>query len=133
MDENLPLIAPGTIIPKQETENMEVHSHHMHHSPEKKIWQYFYEFLMLFLAVFCGFLAENWREHMVEHQREKQYIQSLIADLKSDQQVLSRHIAQVNTGILMMDSMISILNSPLQIAEHTGQLYYLPITELLIS
>jgi hypothetical protein len=39
---------------------------------------------MLFLAVFCGFLAENQREHMVEHKREKQFIQSLINDVRLD-------------------------------------------------
>ena len=39
---------------------------------------------MLFLAVFCGFLAENQREHMIEHNREKQYINSLINDLQLD-------------------------------------------------
>jgi len=33
---------------------------------------------MLFLAVFAGFLAENQREHIVERQREKQYMQSLV-------------------------------------------------------
>lgn len=47
-----------TINPIQETENMEVH-HHAHHEHGKKNWKsYFWEFLMLFLAVFCGFLAE---------------------------------------------------------------------------
>ena len=39
---------------------------------------------MLFLAVFCGFLAENQREHMIEHKREKQYIHSLIQDIGKD-------------------------------------------------
>ena len=39
---------------------------------------------MLFLAVFCGFLAENQREHMVEHQREKKYISSLVKDVELD-------------------------------------------------
>ena len=39
---------------------------------------------MLFLAVFAGFLAENQREHYVEHQREKQYIRSMIEDLQTD-------------------------------------------------
>lgn len=39
-------------------DNMEVH-HHTHPSHGKKTWkEYFWEFLMLFLAVFCGFLAE---------------------------------------------------------------------------
>ena len=80
---------------------------------------------MLFLAVFCGFLAEYQLEHVIEHQREKQYIQSLVADLKSDQQVLSQHILHVNNGIAMMDSVITILNTPLVIANNTGHLYYL--------
>ena len=61
---------------------MEVHHHS--HTARKKWAHYFWEFLMLFLAVFCGFLAENQREHYVEHQREKQYIHSLINDLSTD-------------------------------------------------
>ena len=35
---------------------METHAHHLHKAPEKNFWHYFYEFLMLFFAVFCGFL-----------------------------------------------------------------------------
>ena len=103
---------------------MEVHSHS--HSHGKKNWKsYFWEFLMLFLAVFCGFLAENIREHSVEQHREKQYIQSLIADLKSDQETLSLHILHLQTGLSRMDSVITILNTPLTIADNTSNLYYL--------
>jgi len=61
---------------------MEVHAHS--HTSRKKWTHYLWEFLMLFLAVFCGFLAENQREHMIEHKREKQYINSLINDLQLD-------------------------------------------------
>jgi hypothetical protein len=61
---------------------MEVHAHT--HTARKKWTHYFWEFFMLFLAVFAGFLAENQREHFVEHQREKQYAQSLYSDLKLD-------------------------------------------------
>ena len=61
---------------------MEVHSHA--HSPRKKWTHYFWEFLMLFLAVFCGFLAENIREHRVEKGRAEQYILSFYSDLKRD-------------------------------------------------
>jgi len=61
---------------------MEVHHHS--HTSRKKWTHYFWEFFMLFMAVFCGFLAENEREHYVEHQREKQYIRSLINDLATD-------------------------------------------------
>jgi len=50
---------------------MEVHHHS--HTSRKKWTHYFWEFFMLFLAVFCGFLAENEREHYVESKREKIY------------------------------------------------------------
>jgi len=109
---------------------MEVH-HHSHtadpdsHRGKKKWTHYLWEFLMLFLAVFCGFLAENLREHQVEHQREKQYIKSLVADLKSDQQILSQHILHLKTGLSMMDSVITFLNTPSLINGNTGKLYYL--------
>jgi hypothetical protein len=61
---------------------MEVHQHT--HTPRKKWTHYLWEFLMLFLAVFCGFLAENQREHYVEHQREKKYMKNLVYDLAQD-------------------------------------------------
>ena len=46
---------------------------------------------MLFLAVFCGFMAENFREHQIEHKREKEYITSLIKDVELDQHHFSYH------------------------------------------
>jgi len=39
---------------------------------------------MLFLAVFCGFLAEYKLEHVIERQREEKYAISLLEDLKKD-------------------------------------------------
>ena len=80
---------------------MEVH-HHAHPAPgHKKKWShYFWEFLMLFLAVFAGFLAENQREHYVEHQREKQYIRSMIEDLQTD----TLNLDEVITGLMRKSS-----------------------------
>jgi len=60
---------------------MEVH-HHTHHP--KKWKEYLTEFLMLFLAVTLGFLAENMREHQIEKERERQYMESFVVDLESD-------------------------------------------------
>ena len=61
---------------------MEVHAHT--HSPRKKWTHYFWEFLMLFLAVFCGFIAENIREHKVEQQRAKQLAKNLYKEIYID-------------------------------------------------
>ena len=70
--------------PKEETEKMESHPTRTRHNTGKRGWNYFYEFLMLFLAVFCGFLAENWRENLSEHHREMVFIKSIVEDIKSD-------------------------------------------------
>src|SRR5688500_5955845 len=88
---------------------MEVHHHS--HTPRKKWTHYFWEFIMLFLAVFCGFLAENKREHMIEHQREKQYMRSMIEDLKSDTAMHRTNRMLRQSRIAMIDSVISILIS----------------------
>jgi hypothetical protein len=72
---------------------MEVHAHtHIPTSREKKWTHYFWEFLMLFLAVFCGFLAEYQLEHVIENQREKKYAVSLLEDLINDTADLNRDI-----------------------------------------
>ncbi|WP_460561686.1 hypothetical protein [Ferruginibacter profundus] len=120
-------IAQQSEIQNQQSEidNMEVH-HHTHPGHGKKTWkEYFWEFFMLFLAVFCGFLAEYQLEQTIEHHREKQYIESMVADLKSDQDVLSQNITWVKNGIAMMDTLTTILNTPSQIADRTGELYFL--------
>ncbi len=61
---------------------MEVHSHT--HTPRKKWTHYFWEFLMLFLAVFCGFLAEIIREHQVENERAKTLAKNLYKEIVAD-------------------------------------------------
>jgi hypothetical protein len=76
---------------------MEVHAHT--HTERKKWTHYLWEFLMLFLAVFCGFLAENWREHYVEHQREKQFAKQVLADLRADSVFFVKRMTSMN-GIL---------------------------------
>ncbi len=80
---------------QQNNENMEVHHHgHVH---EKKKWkEYLFQFIMLFLAVFLGFLAEFQLEQTIERHREKEYIISMIEDAKTDTANLQRSIT-INT------------------------------------
>ena len=85
---------------------MEVHQHT--HTPRKKWSHYFWEFLMLFLAVFCGFLAENQREHIVEKHRAKEYAASLLSDMRLDTGELRRGISVTRFTISCIDSIISI-------------------------
>lgn len=61
---------------------MEVHTHT--HTERKKWTHYLWEFLMLFLAVFAGFLAENQREHYVENERAKALAKNLYKEIYAD-------------------------------------------------
>ena len=101
---------------------MEIHQHT--HTPRKKWTHYLWEFLMLFLAVFCGFLAEYQLEHKIEKDRELQYIRSLYEDLKENDKMFSQVLIAQRNRINMMDSMINMLNYPGSIRGKEGLLYY---------
>ena len=102
---------------------MEVHHHP--HVEKKNFKEYFLEFLMIFLAVTMGFFAESIREHLADNSKEKQYINSMIADLKGDtaglRDVINANIKKVS-GI---DTMVSLLNKPSLIMDEEKQLYIL--------
>lgn len=115
-------------IANQDNKNMEVH-HHAHHdhgsvSHQKKSWKsYFWEFMMLFLAVFCGFLAEYQLEHVIEHNREKQFVRTFIEDLETDTATISRVLAFRQTKMEKMDSLMLLLSSQL-IRGYENDLYF---------
>jgi hypothetical protein len=95
---------------------MEVH-HHSHtadhdiHQGKKKWSHYFWEFLMLFLAVTLGFFVENKREHIVENKRARQYASFLYDDLVKDTSSLLEGIDFMATGIKKLDTLILVLKS----------------------
>ena len=103
---------------------MEVHQHT--HTPRKKWTHYLWEFLMLFLAVFSGFLAENQREHMVEQEREKQYIISLTYDIKADINHLKIIIDNKKKREVQLDSLTLLLNDT-ENKERGNSIYYLAL------
>ena len=82
---------------------MEVHHHS--HTSRKKWTHYFWEFLMLFLAVFCGFLAEYQLEHKIEKNREKQFMLSMIGDLKEDSSLLNSQLTSFKSKGIELDSL----------------------------
>lgn len=89
---------------------MEVHHHP--HSEGKKFKHYLFEFFMLFLAVFCGFLTENFREHRVENQREKQYMFTMLEDLKSDTAFMNYNINELKIVKNSIDSVADVIHIP---------------------
>jgi hypothetical protein len=100
---------------------MEVHAHT--HTARKKWTHYLWEFLMLFLAVFCGFLAENFREQRVEHHREKEYAQLLFEDLKKDTTWLHDVNFIKAWRTKKLDSLVYFLRSG-ELQKNAAQLYY---------
>ena len=100
---------------------MEVHSHT--HTPRKKWTHYFWEFLMLFLAVFCGFLAEYQLEHKIEKDREKQYIQSLLNELRLDTNQLNSRLRFRMDKATTLDSLMYFLKSK-ELGANTASFYY---------
>jgi len=99
---------------------MEVH-HHAHTAPDpdshrgrKKWTHYLWEFLMLFLAVFCGFLAENIREHKVEQHRANDFAKSLVQDLGNDTVAINLEIKSARLYISVADSLLELSKAPLE-------------------
>ena len=104
---------------------MEVHSHS--HTERKKWTHYLWEFLMLFLAVTLGFFVENQREHFVEHQREKQFVQSLFNDIKADTVNLDRIINARTKKEHALDSLSYLMNND-SVKEFTKQIYFYAVS-----
>ena len=71
---------------------MEVHAHS--HTARKKWTHYFWEFLMLFLAVTLGFLVENQREHYIEHETSKKYM--LARSMKESEELIQPTLNKID-------------------------------------
>jgi hypothetical protein len=101
---------------------MEVH-HHSHTS--RKNWtHYFWEFLMLFLAVTLGFLVENQREHYIEHQRAKQYAKSMLEDLEKDTVEILDVIRENKILLASFDSISSMIHQGIKNNNVPGSFYF---------
>ena len=110
---------------------MEVHHHSSPapggtHTPRKKWTHYLWEFLMLFLAVFCGFLAENFREHRVENNRAREYAKALYDDIVSDASYLNRIIRGTKIQLGYADTLQDLLRKKYdgKVKVPGGILYY---------
>lgn len=126
------LIIMSSPIPKDETvsgpeqqpepdpQQMEVH-HHAHHEG-KRVWKsYFWEFLMLFLAVTLGSYAENLREHNLHHKEVRSHINALITDLESDIALFDSVTTRNTYSVMLADSLVELLHSDLR---NTREIYF---------
>jgi len=90
---------------------MEVH-HHAHHDGPKNWKSYLREFGMLFLAVFCGSLAEYQLEHKIEKDREQQFIESMVSDMKEDKVKIKPVADFCEEQAMAFDSILQAVYTP---------------------
>jgi hypothetical protein len=119
-----PITETENIIKEPPAEKTKVQFAKYIHSPRKKVKTYLFDFLMLFLAVFCGFIADNLREKLSEHQRERIFINSIVEDIKSDTLESNKIISRLKSMKEGIDSVLSELSSS-NVVLNSNKLYRL--------
>jgi hypothetical protein len=87
---------------------MEVHKHPHAISHKKKWIEYLLEFLMLFLAVTLGFIAENIREHATEKANARKYLTSYHDELLQQQKLYGEYKRLYQQKVLIADTIKNI-------------------------
>ena len=85
--------------------------------------EHFLNFLMLFLAVLLGAVAENLREKHIQNTDEYEYLTSLVEDLSQDTARLNTCISSRMEKDVNAQNLISILS--IDKIENTKDIYYL--------
>jgi hypothetical protein len=121
-EKDIPELSPDNITETQLP--MEVHHHPDLHHKKKKWKEYFLEFLMIFLAVTLGFIAENIRESISEHERAKVFAASMLKDLEADTAQLRPYRVYFDYAASNVDTLMQMLSSHDLKDIPTGKLYW---------
>jgi hypothetical protein len=84
-----------------------------HSKKARKKREYLFEFLIIFVAITGSYFAENLREHFVDRHKEKEYMESMLQDLRSDSANLARVIDLNKEQIKGLDSLLNLMNNKL--------------------
>jgi len=90
---------------------MEVHHHPDLHHKKKSFKEYFLEFLMIFLAVTMGFIAESIREHFIETKTAHEYLESYRNELLANQTLFKYYEKGFTSLVPVYDSIVTILHN----------------------
>ncbi|HEY4325305.1 MAG TPA: hypothetical protein VGN20_15005 [Mucilaginibacter sp.] len=105
---------------------MEVHHHPaVPHGEKKRFKEYLLEFIMIFLAVTMGFIAENIREHVSDSSKENEYIAGMIKNLEVDTAEITKTIGRNTLQLSGIDSLRSISKDKLDQIQVQDSLYRL--------
>lgn len=102
--------------------SMEVHHHP--HIEKKNFKEYFFEFIMIFLAVTLGFFAEQTREHFADKAKEKEYMREIAENLKYDTIRCSINSQMNMQSIAGLDSFRTELKNAVGGNVNSNRLYY---------
>lgn len=83
-------------------------------APTKKLEPmkgYLVEFVLVFAAIVLGFFAENLREYYSDRQKEKEFAQLLLEDLRTDSLNLAKAMENLNHHISAHDTILSTLKA----------------------
>ena len=121
-EKDIPELSPDNT--SETSQPMEVHHHPDLHHKKKKWKEYFLEFLMIFLAVTLGFIAENVRESISEHERAKVFAASMLKDLEADTAQLRPYRVYFDYAASNVDTLMQMLSSHDLKDIPTGKLYW---------
>ena len=79
---------------------------------------------MLFLAVFCGFLAEYQLEHKIEKERVKKHMHDMVENLKYDTTRIGRNVIDNRVARADLDSFRFEVREAINGNLRTNRLYY---------
>ncbi len=86
----------------------------VHHHPQvekKNFKEYFLEFIMIFLAVTMGFIAESIREHFIETKTAHEYLESYRNELLANQTRFKYYGKGFTSLVPVYDSIVTILHN----------------------
>ena len=87
---------------------MEVHHHPDLHHKSKPWKEYILEFIMIFLAVSMGYIAESFRESRLNQEKELRYAESLVRDLKEEKKGAIQVIKENKEMMVAIDTFVRI-------------------------
>lgn len=84
---------------------------------------YIFEFIMVFLALYLGFLTDNLRERMAEKKRERVYMQNMLEDIKTDIGLYNQY-TQNNKEVFELINTLVVLIKSADRKQHIAKLAY---------
>lgn len=91
---------------------------------KKKLKEYVFQGIMIFLAVMLGFISDNIRENISENNQAKEFASSMILDLKSDTTELRDYINYMSYAADNIDTLMNILSIKNPDEVLSGELYW---------